>query len=200
MEIEATRKNRRLRWNVWRTSAVAFLSLLANALLGSCRPLSRSELGASATGLEDGGTAKRISRSGYDITPLPPERVRELASKLDPEAYRVTQRADTEPPFCGGLLREKRPGTFVCVVCGLPLFSSEHKFDSGTGWPSFFREFDPDHVARRIDRSHGMVRTEILCARCGAHLGHVFADGPPPTGERHCVNSAALRFQEAGER
>ncbi|MCX7894769.1 MAG: bifunctional methionine sulfoxide reductase B/A protein [Thermoanaerobaculum sp.] len=140
----------------------------------------------------------RYSPSGYDITPLPRQEVEALASRLDPEAFRVTQKAETEPPFCGGLLHVKEPGVFTCVVCGLPLFSTDHKFDSGTGWPSFFREFDPQHVTRHPDYSHGMVRTEIRCARCGAHLGHVFPDGPPPTGERHCVNSAALRFYALG--
>lgn len=138
------------------------------------------------------------SRSAYDITPLPPQRVAELASKLDPETYRITQKAGTEPPFCGTLLDNKQDGVYCCVVCGLPLFSSEHKFTSGTGWPSFYREFDPDHVRRVEDRSHGMIRTEIECSRCGAHLGHVFPDGPPPTGERHCLNSASLVFHQQG--
>ncbi len=141
----------------------------------------------------------RISSSNYDITPLPPERVAELARKLDPEAYRITQSAATERPFCGTLLDNKKDGVYTCVVCGLPLFSSEHKFHSGTGWPSFYREFDPQHVSRRTDSSHGMVRTEINCARCGAHLGHVFDDGPRPTGERHCLNSASLKFYAHGE-
>lgn len=141
----------------------------------------------------------RISESGYDITPLSGERVAELAAALDPEAYRVTQKAGTEPPFCGTLLDNKKEGLYACVVCGLPLFSSEHKFDSGTGWPSFSREFDRDHVGRRRDTSHGMVRTEITCARCGAHLGHVFDDRPRPTRERHCLNSASLVFLEKGE-
>lgn len=140
----------------------------------------------------------RYSKSLYDITPLPPEEIRQLASALDPEAYRVTQAAATEPPFCGGLLREKGRGIYVCVVCGLPLFRSEHKFESGTGWPSFYEVFDPDHVTRVPDHSHGMIRTEIRCSRCGAHLGHVFDDGPRPTGLRYCLNSAALRFIPEG--
>lgn len=139
------------------------------------------------------------SKSGYDITPLPREKVAELAKKLDPEAYRITQSADTERPFCGTLLDNKKEGFYACVVCGLPLFASEHKFNSGTGWPSFYREFDPAHVSRKADRSHGMVRTEINCARCNSHLGHVFDDGPKPTGERHCLNSASLTFVEKGQ-
>lgn len=140
----------------------------------------------------------RYSKSAYDITPLPREQVARLAEKLDPEAYRITQRAGTEPAFCGNLLDNKKEGIYACVVCGLPLFSSEHKFNSGTGWPSFYREFDPEHVSRKRDASHGMVRVEINCARCDAHLGHVFDDGPKPTGERHCLNSASLRFLEKG--
>ncbi len=140
----------------------------------------------------------KYSKSGYDITPLPREEVARLASKLDPEAYRITQKAGTEAAFCGTLLDNKKEGIYACAVCGLPLFSSEHKFTSGTGWPSFWREFDPAHVTRQVDRSHGMVRTEIDCARCGAHLGHVFDDGPKPTGERHCLNSASLVFHEKG--
>lgn len=141
---------------------------------------------------------RKYSASNYDITPLSRERVAELAKKLDAEAYRITQRAGTEPPFCGTLLDNKKDGVYYCVVCGLPLFSSEHKFNSGTGWPSFFREFDPQHVARKVDHSAFMTRVEINCARCDAHLGHVFDDGPKPTGERHCLNSASLVFHEKG--
>ena len=139
------------------------------------------------------------SRSGYDTTPYPREKVAELAKKLSPEAYRITQNAGTEPAFCGTLLDNKKTGTYCCVVCGLPLFSSDHKFNSGTGWPSFFRPFDVDHVASHEDNSHGMERVEINCARCNAHLGHVFDDGPRPTGLRFCLNGASLVFHEKGE-
>ena len=139
------------------------------------------------------------SKSSFDVTPLSKDRVAELAKKLDPEAFRVTQKSGTEPAFCGTLLDNKKEGFYACVVCGLPLFNSDHKFESGTGWPSFYREYDPKHVSRKKDDSHFMSRTEINCARCDAHLGHVFPDGPKPTGERHCLNSASLKFFEKGE-
>ncbi len=137
-----------------------------------------------------------LSKSGYDVTPLPKEEVARLAAKLDPEAYRITQKAGTEPAFCGNLLDNKKEGVYTCVVCGLPLFSSENKFHSGTGWPSFYREVDPAHVTRKTDVSYGMARVEINCARCGAHLGHLFPDGPEPTGLRYCINSVCLKLEE----
>lgn len=140
----------------------------------------------------------RRSQSGHDLTPLTEARIAELAEDLEPEAARVLLRAGTEPAFCGVFVDDKRAGIYHCRLCDLPLFSSAAKFDSGTGWPSFFQPVDPEHVREVEDRSHGMVRVEIVCARCGGHLGHVFDDGPPPTGERHCLNSVSLRFA-AGE-
>jgi len=122
-----------------------------------------------------------------------------LARRLSAEERRVLLDHGTEPPFCGGLLDNKEDGVYGCRLCGLPLFRSRAKFESGTGWPSFYEPFDPEHVREIRDVSHGMVRTEIRCQRCGSHLGHVFPDGPPPTGQRYCLNSVAMEFFPAGQ-
>jgi peptide methionine sulfoxide reductase msrA/msrB len=175
--------------------ALALAALLA--VPAGCHRASSAERGPE--GSRKTTLQSKYSKSGYDITPLGPEQVKALAAKLDPEAYRVTQKAATERPFCGTLLDNHKEGIYTCVVCGLPLFSSRNKFNSGTGWPSFDREFDPAHVAKHSYTVLGMTRTEINCARCGAHLGHVFDDGPKPTGERHCLNSASLKFVENGQ-
>lgn len=138
--------------------------------------------------------ASERSASGYDLTPPSESEKTALAADLSDEERRVILYQGTEPPFCGGLLREKRAGVFACRLCALPLFRSDSKFESGTGWPSFFRPFDPGHIRSLRDSSHGMVRTEIRCRRCDGHLGHVFEDGPPPTGLRYCLNSVSLKF------
>ena len=142
--------------------------------------------------------APRMSASGHDLTPQTPDDREKLAAALSPEERRVILFQGTERPFCGGLLANKEAGVYACRLCALPLFRSATKFESGTGWPSFYEPFDPEHVAVRRDTSHGMVRDEIVCGRCGGHLGHVFPDGPPPTGLRYCLNSASLTFVADG--
>jgi peptide-methionine (R)-S-oxide reductase len=120
----------------------------------------------------------------------------EWSTELDPEQYRVLRQKSTEAPFSGEYDHVFEPGTYKCAGCGAELFESETKYDSGCGWPAFYAPKDGDAIEEETDVTHGMIRTEVMCANCGGHLGHVFPDGPAPTGQRYCINSAALKLDE----
>lgn len=124
-----------------------------------------------------------------------PQSESEWRERLDPMQYRVLREGATERPFTGTYWNSKDSGTYTCAGCGMELFDSDTKFDSGTGWPSFWEAMDPDRIETRVDHSYGMVRTEVLCRACGGHLGHVFPDGPGPDGMRYCINSCSLELK-----
>ena len=141
----------------------------------------------------------QMSPSGFDLTPPTDGQRAALEADLNAEEKRVLLQHGTEAPFCGGLLGEKSAGVYCCRECGLPLFRHQTKFESGTGWPSFYAPFDEAHVVGVRDVSHGMIRIETRCARCDSHQGHVFPDGPPPTRLRYCINSVSLEFVSNNE-
>src|SRR5215204_3321404 len=146
-----------------------------------------------------GAGAAQRSAACFDLTPPSADQHQALTADLTSEEKEVILEHGTEAPFCGVFNDAKALGTYVCRLCGLPLFRSGAKFESGTGWPSFFDPIDRAHVRFVRDTSYGMIRTEIRCARCEGHLGHVFDDGPPPTGERYCMNSVPMQFVPQGE-
>lgn len=136
--------------------------------------------------------------SNFDLAPPSVAQREEITKGLSRDERRVLLEHGTEAAFCGVFLDNKKIGAYTCRFCGLPLFRSSAKFDSGTGWPSFFQPYDESHIKRIRDTSYGMVRIEEVCSRCGSHLGHIFPDGPRPTGERHCLNSVSMSFTEVG--
>ena len=144
-------------------------------------------------------SAPHLSPSGFDLTPPTAEERKALEASLTREEAEVLLHHGTEAPFCGGLLDQKDAGVYCCRLCGLPLFRAQTKFESGTGWPSFYAPIDEAHVRAVRDSSYGMVRIETRCARCDSHQGHVFPDGPPPTRLRYCINSVSLSFVADGQ-
>jgi peptide-methionine (R)-S-oxide reductase len=175
-------------------SAVAFWGL-RRSTVAAARPLLPSEGPAEVTIVEFSATGER---TGTATVPRLIKSDAEWQKQLSPDAYRVTRLADTERAFSGALWNLEDRGLFRCVCCDLALFSSEAKFDSGTGWPSFWQPIAPENVLERVDGRLMEVRTAVECRLCGGHLGHVFNDGPPPTGMRYCMNSVSLKFVKLG--
>lgn len=171
-----------------RNTPFAFTVALFMAVLWmGCQPASSQQAGSQAA--STGNANLRPDKNGK--VRLPDAEWKKI---LSPDSYTVLRRKGTENPYTGALLENKKEGTYVCGGCNLPLFASKTKFESGTGWPSFYDTFGKKNVVSLTDSDHGMTRTEVVCSRCGGHLGHVFDDGPAPTGLRYCINSVSLKF------
>lgn len=189
---------------LWPVTLFAVLLLVVVVIAQTSKPASDSTAAAPSTApaRRTPVTVAVFNRSG-ELVKAQSARVEKSDAawlkQLGPEVYVVARNKGTEAPFCGNLLDNKEKGVYTCVSCDLPLFSSDSKFNSGTGWPSFFAPVAKENVIEHVDSSYGMVRKEILCARCDCHLGHVFDDGPKPTGLRFCVNSASLKFTKSDQ-
>jgi methionine-R-sulfoxide reductase len=182
---------------------VIFLMALAAGATVACAMAGRREVGLPAATEGERVRVSVFNARGELVGPVEMARVVKSDAawkeQLGTEVYGIARGKGTERAFCGGLLENHEAGVYTCVCCGLPLFSSDAKFESGTGWPSFFQPIAPGNVVGLADERHGIVRMEILCGRCGCHLGHVFTDGPKPTGLRFCLNSASMGFTKQAE-
>jgi len=173
--------------------------VIAGTVLFTVNPGCTRAKSTDREGRTESSTVKLFSseKKGYIMAEKVKKTDEEWKKQLTPEEYEVTREKGTELPYSGELLNNKRKGMYKCVCCGTDLFSSDTKFESGTGWPSFWAPVDSNNVALETDESFFMTRTEVLCSRCDAHLGHVFKDGPDPTGLRYCMNSVSLKFEES---